>query len=71
MDLEIVGPGFDASDLNRGYLSPLESHRYILDLGGSARKYLFHVRRRRNIFERQTASPSKNRAEILATLSLR
>jgi hypothetical protein len=38
MQLEIVGPGFDASDLNRGFISPFESHRYILDAAGCSRK---------------------------------
>ncbi len=34
---EIVGPGFDASDINRGNVSPMEWHRFRLDANGDAR----------------------------------
>jgi len=34
---EIVGPGFDASDLNRGNVSPMEWHHFQLNADGDAR----------------------------------
>ncbi len=32
-EVELVGPGFDASDLNRGFINPQERHRYLLSPG--------------------------------------
>lgn len=37
LQIEIVGPGFDASDINRGIISPLESRRLRMDADGKAR----------------------------------
>ncbi len=36
--LELVGPGFDASDVNRGYITPQEVYQFLLDDEGGARK---------------------------------
>lgn len=38
LQIEVVGPGFDASDLNRGMISPLESHRFAMDEKGRTRR---------------------------------
>jgi hypothetical protein len=38
LHIEVVGPGFDASDLNRGTISPLEGHRFMLDAHGRGRR---------------------------------
>lgn len=37
LQIEIVGPGFDASDINRGTISPLESHQFTMSADGSSR----------------------------------
>ncbi len=37
LNVELVGPGFDAGDLNRGLISPLESHRFLMDESGRMR----------------------------------
>jgi len=37
LSIEVVGPGFDAGDLNRGFISPLESYRFLLDDSGRTR----------------------------------
>jgi hypothetical protein len=36
--LELVGPGFDASDLNRGYITPQEVYQFLLDGESHTRK---------------------------------
>jgi hypothetical protein len=37
-ELDVVGPGFDASDLNRGFVSPSETHGYSLGSHSPPRK---------------------------------
>lgn len=38
LQIEIVGPGFDASDINRGMVSPLESYQFQIGPQGLARE---------------------------------